>query len=40
MKIVPNDYCNECKKGTDLIVTGMDEHSVLRNVLSAVRNLI
>jgi hypothetical protein len=28
MKIVPNDYCNECKKDTDLIVTSMDEHSV------------
>jgi hypothetical protein len=28
MKVVPNDYCNECKKDTDLIVTGMDEHSV------------
>jgi hypothetical protein len=28
MKIVPNDYCNECKKDTGLIVTGMDEHSV------------
>jgi len=28
VKIVPNDYCNECKKDTNLIVTGMDEHSV------------
>jgi hypothetical protein len=28
VKIVSNDYCNECKKGTDLIATGMDEHSV------------
>jgi DNA-directed RNA polymerase subunit RPC12/RpoP len=28
MKIVPNDYCNECKKDTDLIVTEITEHSI------------
>ncbi|MBS4191781.1 hypothetical protein KHA94_16445 [Bacillus sp. FJAT-49705] len=28
MKIVPNDYCNECRRNTHLIVTGEDEQSI------------
>jgi hypothetical protein len=27
-KIVPNEYCNECRRAADLIVTGEDEFSV------------
>ncbi|MEH7346003.1 hypothetical protein V7122_19355 [Bacillus sp. JJ1532] len=28
MKIVPNDYCNECRRNTHLIVTGETEDSI------------
>jgi len=28
LKIVPNDYRNECQRDTALIITGMDEDSV------------
>lgn len=28
MEIVPNDYCNECRRNTNLIVTGTTDDSI------------